>query len=98
MIVLRRFIKPGDQFEPPISLLQVTAAEAETRIRAINEPYKLQILQSILARDPNQSITIYHIGDQADKQHWWDLCAGPHVERTGSIDPESFDLESVAGA
>jgi len=28
----------------------------------------------------------------------WDLCAGPHVERTGSISPDAFDLEAVAGA
>lgn len=28
----------------------------------------------------------------------WDLCAGPHVETTGSIDPNAFELESVAGA
>ena len=29
---------------------------------------------------------------------WWDLCAGPHLNRTGEIDPEAFALESVAGA
>jgi threonyl-tRNA synthetase len=28
----------------------------------------------------------------------WDLCAGPHVESTGAIDPDAIDLESVAGA
>ncbi|MEW5304784.1 MAG: hypothetical protein WDW36_007371 [Sanguina aurantia] len=77
---------------------EVSASEAQTRIQAINEPYKLQILESILKRDPTQSITIYHIGAEGDKQHWWDLCAGPHVDSTGAIDPESFDLESVAGA
>ena len=27
----------------------------------------------------------------------WDLCAGPHVERTGAINPDALDLESVAG-
>ncbi|WP_373545891.1 threonine--tRNA ligase [Chamaesiphon sp.] len=29
---------------------------------------------------------------------WWDLCAGPHVNSTGEIDPNSFALESLAGA
>jgi threonyl-tRNA synthetase len=29
---------------------------------------------------------------------WWDLCAGPHVNSTGEIDPNSFGLESLAGA
>jgi threonyl-tRNA synthetase len=29
---------------------------------------------------------------------WWDLCAGPHVNSTGEIDPNSFALENLAGA
>ena len=29
---------------------------------------------------------------------WWDLCAGPHLKRTGEIDPKAFALETVAGA
>ncbi|GLC68279.1 hypothetical protein PLESTF_000671200 [Pleodorina starrii] len=44
---------------------EVSAAEAEARIRAAGEPYKLEILQSILQRDANAPITIYHIGDPA---------------------------------
>ncbi|MFM9268045.1 threonine--tRNA ligase [Tychonema sp. BBK16] len=31
-------------------------------------------------------------------QYWWDLCAGPHVNFTGEINPNAFALESVAGA
>lgn len=29
---------------------------------------------------------------------WWDLCAGPHLNFTGDINPDAFALESVAGA
>jgi len=29
---------------------------------------------------------------------WWDLCAGPHLSRTGDLHPKAFALESVAGA
>jgi threonyl-tRNA synthetase len=29
---------------------------------------------------------------------WWDLCAGPHLNSTGEINPDAFALESVAGA
>lgn len=29
---------------------------------------------------------------------WWDLCAGPHLNSTGDINPDAFALESVAGA
>lgn len=34
----------------------------------------------------------------APQESWWDLCAGPHLSRTGEIHPKAFALESVAGA
>ncbi|KAJ7531777.1 hypothetical protein O6H91_14G058000 [Diphasiastrum complanatum] len=33
-----------------------------------------------------------------DCEEWWDLCAGPHVERTGQLNRKAIELESVAGA
>lgn len=77
---------------------ELSPNEAMERIKAADEPYKLEILEDIIRRDPTAPITIYHIGQQGDKDHWWDLCAGPHVLSTGAIDPSAFDLESVAGA
>ncbi|OMO94365.1 hypothetical protein CCACVL1_06040 [Corchorus capsularis] len=73
----------------PLVREEVSRDEAQRRIMAINEPYKMEILDSI-KEDP---ITIYHIGDE-----WWDLCAGPHVETTGNINKKAVELESVAGA
>lgn len=72
----------------PVVEETVTRQEAERRITALEEPYKLEILQ-----DLQEPITLYHLGDQ-----WWDLCAGPHVTNTGDLNPQAFDLESVAGA
>jgi threonyl-tRNA synthetase len=72
----------------PVIREEVSREEARTRIAAQNEPYKLEILDSI-----QEPITIYHLGDQ-----WWDLCAGPHVASTEEIDPKAIALESVAGA
>ena len=77
----------------PLVREEVTKEEARARIEAINEPYKLEILESIIERDPEAPITLYHVGDE-----WWDLCAGPHVEHTGQISPKAVDLQSVAGA
>jgi threonyl-tRNA synthetase len=48
----------------------VSPAEAEARIRAAGEPYKLEILESIRARDPAAPITLYHIGEVEHPQHW----------------------------
>lgn len=77
---------------------QVSKEEAEERIKAIKEPYKLEILESIVARHPNDPITIYHLGKQGGEgEHWWDLCAGPHVETTKDLNPAAVDLESLAG-
>jgi threonyl-tRNA synthetase len=67
---------------------ELSREEAERRIKEINEPYKLEILEGL--EDP---ITIYHLGDE-----WWDLCAGPHVDNTSDLNPKAIALESVAGA
>lgn len=73
----------------PITREEVTREEAERRIKAIEEPFKLEILDSI----QTEPITIYHIGNE-----WWDLCAGPHVESTGQVPKKAVELQSVAGA
>ena len=73
----------------PITREEVSREEAVRRIKEIDEPFKLEILDSIKT-DP---ITIYHIGDE-----WWDLCAGPHVESTAQIPKKAIALQSVAGA
>ncbi|WNZ46766.1 threonine--tRNA ligase [Leptolyngbya boryana CZ1] len=73
----------------PVIREEVSREEAKSRIQALNEPYKLEILDDI----KQEPITIYHLGDQ-----WWDLCAGPHVETTEELNPDAIELESVAGA
>jgi threonyl-tRNA synthetase len=72
----------------PVEQETVSREEAQRRIEALGEPYKLEILAGL-----EEPITLYHLGDQ-----WWDLCAGPHVETTKALHPKAFDLESVAGA
>ncbi|GMH97222.1 hypothetical protein TrVE_jg6307 [Triparma verrucosa] len=76
----------------PIRREEVSREEAERRIKSINEPFKLEILESI----KTEPITIYHIGEGDDT--WWDLCAGPHVESTGALPKKAIELQSVAGA
>nr|WP_254939136.1 threonine--tRNA ligase [Cyanobium sp. Morenito 9A2] len=72
----------------PLERLEVSREEAERRISAQNEPYKLEILAGL-----KEPITLYTLGSE-----WWDLCAGPHVAHTGELNPKAFELESVAGA
>ena len=68
--------------------IEVSRAEAEARIQAQNEPYKLEILAGI-----QEPISLYTLGEE-----WWDLCAGPHVANTSELNAKAFELESVAGA
>jgi threonyl-tRNA synthetase len=72
----------------PVMREEVSREEAQRRIKDINEPYKLEILEGL-----EEPITIYHLGEE-----WWDLCAGPHLENTKELHPKAFELESVAGA
>ncbi|MBD2258860.1 threonine--tRNA ligase [Pseudanabaena sp. FACHB-2040] len=72
----------------PVTCETVSREEAQRRIEALGEPYKLEILEGL--KDP---ITLYHLGED-----WWDLCAGPHVSSTKDLNPKAFELESVAGA
>jgi threonyl-tRNA synthetase len=65
-------------------------------IEKLNEPYKLELLDAI---PEGEIITRYTIGDPAvAAKPWWDLCAGPHLNSTGEINPDAFELESIAGA
>ncbi|AKG22120.1 threonine--tRNA ligase [Calothrix sp. 336/3] len=34
----------------------------------------------------------------SENNTWWDLCAGPHINSTGEINPQAFALLNVAGA
>lgn len=73
----------------PVIREEVSREEAQKRIEALQEPYKLEILRDI----EGGPISIYHLGEE-----WWDLCAGPHLETTADINPKAIDVESVAGA
>ncbi|MEG4959493.1 MULTISPECIES: threonine--tRNA ligase [unclassified Microcoleus] len=72
----------------PVIREEVSREEAERRIKEINEPYKLEILEGLI-----EPITLYHLGDE-----WWDLCAGPHLDNTSELNARAIELESLAGA
>ncbi|MEO1593379.1 MAG: threonine--tRNA ligase, partial [Cyanobacteria bacterium J06632_22] len=109
---MRRIIKKN----LPIIREIVNRDDIRSEIEQLNEPYKLEILDSIPADEP---ITRYYIGcpdslpvsvepslfnpppvnaPSPATLCWWDLCAGPHLSRTGELHPKAFALESVAGA
>ncbi|WP_416144438.1 threonine--tRNA ligase [Planococcus koreensis] len=65
----------------------VSREEAQERFAAIEDPYKLELLEAIPEDD---QVSIYEQGD------FFDLCRGIHVPSTGKL--KEFKLLSVAGA
>ena len=57
--------------------------------KANNEPYKVELIESIPGDEP---LRMYWHG------HWQDLCRGPHLQHTGQLPGDAFKLMSVAGA
>ncbi|WP_339184055.1 threonine--tRNA ligase [Oceanobacillus sp. FSL W7-1293] len=71
----------------PIYSYELSLEEAKAYFKEQNQPYKVELLESIPAEE---AITIYEQGDFAD------LCRGPHLPSTGFV--KAFRLTSLAGA
>ncbi len=75
----------------PLRKYELSRSEALERYRAINDPYKLELIEDLPA---DEAITFY---EQGGAEGFTDLCRGPHVPNTGLIPPH-FKLMSIAGA
>ncbi|SHF24641.1 threonyl-tRNA synthetase [Loktanella atrilutea] len=64
-------------------------ARAIQHYRDRNEPYKVELIESIPGDEP---LRMYWHGD------WQDLCRGPHLQNTGQVPADGFKLMSIAGA
>ena len=72
----------------PVVRVEMTRQQAMAKMAG--DPYKLDNIQNAAG----DLISFYRHGENGFE----DLCRGPHVPRTGSIDPNSFKIMSVAGA
>ncbi|PIE15612.1 MAG: threonine--tRNA ligase [Rhodobacterales bacterium] len=78
-----------------INLRDPVRTEIWERERAVqfyrdnNEPYKVELIDSIPGDEP---LRMYWHGD------WQDLCRGPHLQHTGQVPGDAFKLMSIAGA
>ncbi len=71
-----------------LTMSSETVSRQEAKERFANQPYKLEIIESIA----EEEVSIYTIGD------FTDICRGGHVHNTSEITPDAFRLTSVAGA
>jgi threonyl-tRNA synthetase len=65
-------------------------ATALERFRAAGEPYKVELIEDLIADEGAETVSLYRNGP------FLDLCRGPHGPSTGRI--KAFRLNSVAGA
>lgn len=65
--------------------------KAKETFAKLGEKFKLELIDDIHKKTGDPTVGIYHNGDK-----WFDLCRGPHIQRTGQI--KAVKLMSIAGA
>lgn len=75
----------------------ITPAQAVALFK--NAPYKRELIGEL--RKEKKSLSIYQTtrgtGKNAESV-FFDLCSGPHINKTSQIDPLAFKLKNIAGA
>ncbi len=73
-----------------ISRTELPVAEARARFVRLNQDYKVEMIDDLVAAEGVSTVSIYQQGDFVD------LCRGPHLPDTGKV--KAFKLLSLAGA
>jgi len=76
--------------DEPFERTDVAVAEALERFRGEQQPYKVELIEDLIAGEGVETVSLYRNGP------FTDLCRGPHAPSTGRI--EAVKLSSVAGA
>lgn len=84
---MKEIIKAKQKF----SRIDNSCEEAEQRLQALQQPYKLELLRDLKAKGAS-SISFYENGP------FMDMCEGPHLETTKEVPKGSFKLDRIAGA
>jgi threonyl-tRNA synthetase len=84
--VMREHIAADEPFERS----DLPVAEALERFRSEEQPYKVELIEDLVANEGTETVSLYRNGP------FTDLCRGPHAPSTGRIG--AFKLNSIAGA
>ncbi len=87
LLKIQKEMKKVIQANYPLERFELPRDEAIKFMADKNEDYKVELIQDL---PEDEVISFYRQGDFVD------LCAGPHMERTGQI--KAVKLQSVAGA
>ena len=75
----------------PIERIEIPVEQAKQDLQKLGQSYKIEMIDDMLAQDPQTKLTFYKQGD------FMDMCRGPHVTNTSKLG-KAFKLLSVAGA
>ena len=73
--VMRRHIEADEPFERS----DLAVAEAIERFRAADQPYKVELIEDLIAEQEVETVSLYRNGP------FTDLCRGPHAPSTGRV-------------
>ncbi len=76
----------------PFTCVEISNTEALSMFK--DQPYKVELINDLAKED--KKLTTYKTTYEG--KEFIDLCAGPHVENTKEIDPDSFTISHLAGA
>lgn len=87
LLKIQKEMKKIIQANYPLERFELPREEAIAKMKALDEDYKVELIEDL---PEDEVISFYQQGDFVD------LCAGPHMEKTGQI--KAVKLQSVAGA
>jgi len=86
---MKALIKKNEPFE----MYAKSSQEALAFLQEAEQPYKEEIVQDLMAKEGVTEVTFYKTGES-----FVDLCEGPHVKTTQTLDATAFKLDKIAGA
>ncbi|WP_330640609.1 threonine--tRNA ligase [Anaerovorax odorimutans] len=87
LMKIQKEMKKIIQANYPLERFELPRDEAIAKMKGLDEDYKVELIEDL---PEDEIISFYQQGDFVD------LCAGPHMEKTGQI--KAVKLQSVAGA
>jgi len=98
---LEKIMREWIALQLPFKQKKITATQAKKIFK--NQPFKLELIKDL--QKEKQPITVYITGGLKNKKlknknnyYFIDLCRGGHIKNTKEINPETFQLQSIAGA
>jgi threonyl-tRNA synthetase len=85
--------------DQPFTRRELSAAEAKKLFA--DQPYKVELVEGLekgAADEDGNPVTAPPVISTYTNDTFTDLCRGPHVERTGMINPDAVKLLNVSGA